>query len=242
MDEASSPATMYNGMRVIAVPFEKGGVGKTTIALLLAYFASSGYFPNMTRKRVCGMDFDDQQNFSSCFLKMENVSGFEDRVPPLHPTYNANDPDDVEWGGRSCSTDLYYGNPVEPYPTALANFEILPSDGLQIKSFEDAERSASQTLLEQITSELANWMHQPDVQERYGMIILDCPPGKNLITAPILRACTDVILPTELEQFSIDGLKKILGDIEGANASRRVPINIAAIIANKFDYPCIKSN
>jgi len=227
--------SMYNGMRVVAIPMDKGGVGKTTCANLLAWFASSGYFPSV-KKRVLGMDFDDQQNFSSLYLDMERVEGFYSRFPPIHPTFNPEDPEDVEWGGRSCSTDLYYGNPVEPYPTRLSNFEILPSDGLQIKSFEDAERTADQTLLEQITEKLAEWMREPDVQARYDMIILDCPPGKNLITAPILRACTDVILPTQMETFSIEGLLGVLADIKEANMNRRVPINIAGIVPNMVDY------
>lgn len=230
-----TPETMYNGMRVVAVPMEKGGVGKTTLAILLATYAAEGFFKDV-KKRVLVMDFDAQQNLSQSMLEMESIPNFKALLPPIHPDYDSSDPDDVEWGGRSNSIDLYYGNPVLPYPTSQSkNLDCLPSDGVQLKQFDDFGERDDKTLLEQINEELGNWFRQADVQEAYDLIVLDCPPGVHLITTPILRSCTDVIVPVVMESYPVSGFHKLMREIENKNKERACPINIAAVIPNKFD-------
>lgn len=230
-----TPSTMYNGMRVVAVPMEKGGVGKTTLAILLATYAAEGYFKDV-KKRVLVMDFDGQQNLSQSMLEMESIPNFKALLPPLHPDYDSTDPDDVEWGGRSNSIDLYYGNTVLPYPTTQSkNLDCLPSDGVQLKQFDDYQDSEDKTLLEQINQQLGNWFRQPDVQETYDLIVLDCPPGVHLITTPIMRSCTDIIVPVTMESYAISGFHKLMREVEIQNKERECPVNIAAIVPNQFD-------
>ena len=230
-----SPATMYNGMRVVAVPMEKGGVGKTTLAILLAMYAAEGYFKDV-KKRVLVMDFDGQQNLSQSMLEMESLVSFKALLPPIHPDYDSNDPVDVEWGGRSHSVDLYYGNPVLPYPTTQSkNLDCLPSDGIQLKNFDDYRKTEDETLLESINNQMHKWFSQPDVQEAYDLIVLDCPPGVHLITTPILRSCTDIIVPVVMESYAISGFHKLMREIEIQNKERSCPVNIAAVVPNKFD-------
>lgn len=230
-----TPSTMYNGMRVVAVPMEKGGVGKTTLAILLATYAAEGFFKDV-KKRVLVMDFDGQQNLSQSMLEMESIPNFKALLPPLHPEYDSTDPDDVEWGGRSNSVDLYYGNAVLPYPTKQSqNLDCLPSDGVQLKQFDDYQDSEDKTLLEQINQQLGKWLSQPDVQETYDLIVLDCPPGVHLITTPIMRSCTDIIVPVTLEPYGISGFHKLMREVDIQNKERVCPVNIAAVIPNKFD-------
>lgn len=230
-----TPSTIYNGMRVVAVPMEKGGVGKTTLSILLAAYAAEGYFPDI-KKRVLVMDFDAQQNLSQSFLPMESIPNFKALLPPTHPDYDPNDPEDVEWGGRSNSVDLYYGNPVVPYPTKQSdNLDCLPSDGFQLLQFDQFKRNDDKTLLQQINEEMVNFFSEPDVQDLYDLVVLDCPPGVQLITSPILRAATDIIIPVAMEGFSVSGFHKLIREIDNEHKDRPFPLNIAGVIPNLYD-------
>lgn len=230
-----TPSTIYNGMRVVAVPMEKGGVGKTTLSILLAAYASEGYFPDI-KKKILVMDFDAQQNLSQSFLPMESIPNFRALLPPIHPDYDPNDPEDIEWGGRSNSVDLYYGNPVVPYPTEQSDrLDCLPSDGFQLTQFDQFQRSDDKTLLQQINDEMVNFFSQPDVQEIYDLVILDCPPGVHLITSPILRSATDIIIPVAMERYSVSGFHKLIREIDNEHKDRPFPLNIAAVVPNLYN-------
>ena len=232
---------MYGNMKVVAVMMEKGGVGKTTLALNLALAAAEGLIPKV-KKKILIFDFDDQQNASCALLGMREIPGVKAWAPPVHPAYDPDDPEDIEWGGISTSIDLYYGNPVCPYETTLSDrIEILPSDGAMLKSFEDRTSKISESqeegVFESIMNELKSFMEQPDVQELYDLIIIDCPPGVNLITTPILRCATDLVIPVELEPWSVTGFRNIWKEIENVNNSglREEPINLAGVVPNKYD-------
>lgn len=223
----------YGGTRVVAVAMEKGGVGKSTVAILLAIRAAMGLIPEV-KKRILVMDFDDQQNTSRALLKMEPIAGHKAFMAPVHPDFDPSFEGHREWGGRSNSVDLYYGNPVLPYPSSVSDrLDVLPSDGAMLKAFSDAAKRGSKTLLEQIHEEIGNWIKQPDVQSEYDLIICDCPPGANLITIPVLRACTHLIVPTVPEIFGMDGIGKMMADIEDQNRSREVPIEFIGVLPNQ---------
>lgn len=228
-----SSGNRYGNTKVLAVAMEKGGTGKSTIAIITAIQAAMGNIPEV-KKKVLVMDFDDQQNVSRTFLDMVQVKGHKAYSAPVHPDFNPSIPEHREWGGRSNSVDLYYGNPVLPYTSTMSDrIHILPSDGAMLKAFSDAASRGSKTLLEQIHGEIANWISEPDVQEEYDLIICDCPPGANLVTIPVLRACTHLIVPTSPESFGVDGMGKMMADIEDQNRSREEPINLIGILPNK---------
>lgn len=223
----------YGGTRVIAIAMEKGGTGKSTIAILLAIRAALGHIPEV-KKRILVMDFDDQQNTSRALLKMEPIPGHRAFTAPVHPDFDPTFEGHREWGGRSNSVDLYYGNPVLPYPSDISDrLDVLPSDGAMLKAFSDAAKRGSKGLLEQIHEEIGNWIKQPDVQNEYDLIICDCPPGANLITIPVLRACTHLIVPSIPEIFGIDGIGKMMADIEEQNRSREAPIEFIGVLPNQ---------
>ena len=73
-------------MKVIAVLQNKGGVGKTTVAKLLAEFFAK------KNRRVLGVDLDPQCNFSARFLEMVLYPIDPDgKLPTIHPDYNDNE-------------------------------------------------------------------------------------------------------------------------------------------------------
>lgn len=214
---------------------QKGGTGKTTLALHLAIRAAFGYIPEV-KKRVLLIDVDEQQNASKSLLRMETIEGEGYSLPPIHPDYNPDDPEDVEWGGRSNSVDLYYGNPVMPYPTQIhPRLDVLPSDGIVLKTFDGIKESADSTTLDAIYQFMHSFFKQPDVQELYDLVVFDCPPGKSLITTPILRAITDLILPTQAGTFSMDGVQRMIYEVDRENRYRETDLNLIGIIPNQID-------
>lgn len=229
-----TPQNLYNGMRVVAFAMEKGGAGKTTLALHFAIRAALGYIPEITG-RVLLVDVDQQQNSSKTLLRMETVEGEGYSIPPIHEAYNPNDPADVEWGGRSNSVDLYYGNPVEPYVSEVsANLDVLPSDGSVMQGFEDLKDDNDVPLLEYLYQQFYKFCSQKVVQDEYDLIIFDCPPGKTLITTPVIRAATDIVLPTELGAYGVDGVQRMLYEIKKENEFRPCELNILGVIPNLF--------
>lgn len=225
--------TAYNGMRVLAVAMSKGGVGKTFAATNIAIRAASGDIPEI-KKKVLLIDIDVQQNSSCAFLKMETVEGEDYLIPPIHPNYDPNDPDHIEWGGRSNSMDLYLGNPLEPYPSLThENLHILPSNGGIIDLFEGSKERTSSGMLDVVYAKLHEFFSNIDVQNLYDLIIFDCPPGKSILTLPVIRAATDVLLPTKAEILSTQGVSQMMNTIEKENSKRSYPINVVGIVPNQ---------
>ena len=235
MNSKSTPETMYNGMRVLAIAMQKGGTGKTTLGLHLAIRAALGHIPEI-KKKVLIIDVDQQQNSSKTLLKMETIAGDGSPIPPIHPNYDPNDPDDSGWGGRSNSLDLYYDNEIQPYPSALSErLEILPADGNALWRFDKIKKGQDQSLLDSIYKHMHLFFMEKDVQDLYDLVIIDCPPGKTLITTPVMRAATDIILPAQPETFGVDGTHKMIFDVMRENEYRKCPINFIGVIPNLCD-------
>jgi len=238
MDSANPLDGMYNGMRVVAVMQNKGGVGKTFLTSNIAVRGDSGAIPEIRPgKKILLMDVDPQQNLSSTFLEMEPNPGRESKNPPIHPDFDPNDPDDREWGGRSSSIGVYYGDDVVPYPTALEHVEILPADGNILANFHNSMQKASdEELVEALTNRLYEFFSEPLVQERYDLILLDCPPGKGYIHIPILQAATDIIIPCEPQPHCVDGTSQTISLLQNQNNKRKgPPVNVVGVIPNRYD-------
>jgi chromosome partitioning protein len=227
------PSAMYDGMRVVAFAMEKGGTGKTTLAILFAIRAALGYY-GAIKKKVLFIDVDPQQNASKTLLKMETVSKDGACIPPVHPSYDPNDPDDVHWGGRSNSIDLYYDNIVLPYPSLVSdNLEVLPADGNALNAFISVEKSSNKTVLEHIYEQMHKFCDSEDVKAEYDLIVFDCPPGVTLVTTPVIRAATDIALPFDGDLFGMDGTHKMIHQIKKENSFRICDLNILGIFPNK---------
>lgn len=229
-------SSLYNGMRVVAVMQNKGGVGKTFLSTSLAVRAAQGEIPEV-KKDVLLIDLDPQQNLSSTFLEMQSIHGEESKIPPIHPDYDPDDPEDQAWGGRSSSMDLYYGVDSAPYPTALEGVDILPADGNILNNFHAVmKQTTDEELAEALKNQLSKFFANTDVQEFYDLVIIDCPPGKGLIQIPVLRAVTDVIIPCETQIFCIDGTTQTVNLINDQNRYRYgPPVNIVGVIPNKHN-------
>lgn len=227
---------MYGGLRAIMVCMEKGGSTKTTIALNLAIRGAQGDLG--LKKRVLLVDLDGQQNASRSLIDMQMVVGNDAFLAPVHPEYREGDPECEGWLGRADSMMLYYGEPFEPYQSNVVDkLDVIPSDGSLMRGFEDMPASMSggngSDVVDRIAENLKDFLSSEEVHDRYDLVIFDCPPGKTIVTAPLFKVVTDVIMPFQPDQYGMDGVLKMYRQIEKENEKRKVVINIMAILPTR---------
>lgn len=217
-------------MYIIAPVNNKGGVGKSTVSrLLLEYFSVvCGY-------RTLALDLDPQCNLSRRFLKNMEIDPVDTQgvLPPLHPDYDDTDPQDSDWNGRSSIADIFYGEPVFPYPTAIPNLDIAPGHSAKLLSAEAVRKSE---VSEKVHQQLKLFLDLPDVREAYDMIIIDTPPSKGPLTISVVKAATHILIPSIMEPQPIEGVYGMLQlwKQEQLQRSPDNPLTLIGILPNMF--------
>lgn len=212
--------------KVIANATNKGGEGKTTLSIMLIEYAAL-----VMGKRVLAIDLDPQANFSKYFLSLEYDPVYKGgKIPPLHPEYNSQE--DHDWDGRSTIANIFYGEEVIPYPTDFSNIEMLPAHSAKL---QEAEAVTKNDVLEKVHLQLRRFVQLPEVQKEYDLIVIDTPPSKGPLTIAAIKACTNMVIPSQMEEDSIDGIYGMMQLWKQETYSRPAdnPINIAGILANR---------
>lgn len=217
--------------KILVVANNKGGVGKSLISQLISTFIAF-----KKNKKVLVLDFDPQGNMSYRFLRDTRVRDMSNYKPPLHPDFNAADPEDDNWNGRSSSLDMWTENPVVPYPTDLENLDILPSDASLIRDIEAFEYSDS---LDAIVQRPYDFFNMDEFIEcGYDLVLIDTPPAKGPLTQGAIRAATHVLIPLELSNKSLQGLAGMVDLINRQNLYKpaNAQAKIIGLLKNKVDY------
>ena len=217
-------------MRIIAVVNNKGGVGKTTTSRFLAE-----YFSIVKKERVLALDMDPQANFSNRYLKME-IDSYqqEGRIPPLHPSYNPNASEDSEWDGRSSIAGIFFGEMVFPYPTYIDTLEIAPSHSSKLLLAEAVTR---EEVVHRVYDQLSKFLSLDELTNSYDKIIIDTPPSKGPVTVSVVRAATDILIPSIMEPQPIEGIYGMihLWKSETLRRPENRPLNLIGVLPNSFD-------
>ncbi|RUV58660.1 MULTISPECIES: plasmid partitioning protein RepA [unclassified Mesorhizobium] len=180
-------------LQILAVVNFKGGSGKTTTAAHLAQYLS------LTGHRVLAVDLDPQASLSS-------LHGFQ---PELDQT-------------KSLYDSIRYDDQKVPLseiikPTNFPGLDIVPAN-LELQEFEydtplamtDRSSNVGRAFFTRISTALT------EVDDRYDVVVIDCPPQLGYLTITALTAATSVLItihPQMLDVMSMGQFLLMLGNI-----------------------------
>lgn len=198
----------------------KGGVGKTTVAMLLSRYAWLSLDLN-----VLAIDLDPQANLSQAFMGDQRYKNFIDNKSPSivelfneyrSPTQNSASP-----------SSLDVGDVVSDYDPGNDNLQIIPSRFDFSNHLVDSLKPDERVLARLIAGSF---------QEK-DLIIIDCAPTESIFTRAAYHASRYILVPIRPEYFATIGfplLNDSLASFKGK--SRGQEIEVIGIVINNATY------
>ena len=74
-----------------------------------------------------------------------------------------------------------------------------------------------------------------DVEPLFDVIFLDCPPTLGILTVNALVAARSVLVPVQCEYYAMEGLSRLVGNIERVRQSFNPDLKLEGIVLTMFD-------
>lgn len=168
-------------MKMIAFFNNKGGVGKTTSAINIAYNLA------LMGNRIFVVDCDGQGNSSRFFSDSDKPMVYVENCF----TNSAVSPSNTKAKTRYENIDIAVS--TEKMNDVLTTFEKFPKD-------------TQKEMCEKFRTE---WTRPWYAGTKYDYIIVDLPPTLNTLTKTMLSVCDVVFVPIELSAFAIQGVPNV---------------------------------
>ena len=198
----------------------KGGVGKTTVAMLLSQYARDSLDLN-----VLAIDLDPQANLSQAFMGEQRYKNFIANKSPsiveLFKGYRSPTPNSAS------PSSLDVADVVFNYSPGKDNLQIIPSRFDFSNHLIDSLKPDEQVLARLIAG---------DFQEK-DLIIIDCAPTESIFTRAAYHASRYILVPIRPEFFATIGfplLNDSLDDFKGKNRGQE--IEVIGIVINNSSY------
>ena len=219
MRETEATAAKKPALKIV-VASDKGGVGKTTLAVNIAGWLARYHSPG----RVLFIDLDPKADATSIWLGYDEAHGND----PGCTIYHVLCADDVQPEDAIITAELRVGRKPSHFTidvirchesASVANVELLNGVGGE--------------------SRLASWLEQ--VEGRYDYIVMDVPPDRgNLLKLNALVAADTVVIPVEPEPFALVGMQYLNKEVGQINKTirklYRLPeLKVAGVVILKFD-------
>lgn len=192
--------------RVFAIALQKGGVGKTTLTLILAAIAA------LCDLRVLIIDMDPQGNSTATVVTDE---WDEEEDPGLA---QALDPSLKDFG----LLDVIV-------PTVWDNVWIAPALQPDMVQAEKQVLAMDHGREQRLREEIETLRHDFD------LILIDCPPALGMLTINGLSAADEVGIIAEPDQWSKQGMESLATTIEGVQKYANKLLRVAWVLLNKWN-------
>ena len=196
--------------KIISIGMQKGGVGKTTLAVNISGMISYLLSRNDENVKVLLIDLDPQASATSFFFKQNDPINYKDSIVALFDT--------------DAPTKIVKHNPKIIRSTHYHNLDIVPSH-IRLSVAEAA-------FLTEDGRRLFYWI-QGTAQE-YDYIVIDCPPSLGRLTTNALMASQFCVIPCQPEAQSVDALS-LYGDIIGNFKEINESLNFLGIIISMLN-------
>jgi chromosome partitioning protein len=193
---------------VVAILNRKGGAGKTSVTKDLGFaLADAG-------ARVLQIGLDPQSS-------LEVLAGLGFDTPPDRTVSRLLMPE--EFGDVGSLADVVHATPW--------GTELVPAS----KALATAERALGEPGRGGVSRRLARGLEQLDVEERYDIALIDCPPGMTPLTMNALVAAHSVLVPTQLDFLSVAGLAVLMETVEEVREYDNPALRYLGIVGTQVD-------
>lgn len=223
----STPETVYftllsvskenKEMKVMAITNEKGGVGKTTTAVSLAYELKQ------LGKSVLLIDNDPQSNLTThCGTRNPPKEGFYS-LTKLYEIILEN------LSGNNWTDDGLDQEPLPPIEKVVIQkngFNYISAD----LNLESAERqmyitSGTDRIMEDVINKYA---------DGYDYVLIDCRPSLGKLTVNAMAVSDSIIIVMPCEHYAIEGMNSLLRSIKTVKKRLNHKIQIEGILLTQY--------
>lgn len=204
-------------LQIVSVVNFKGGSGKTTTTAHLAQYLA------LTGHRVLAIDLDPQASLTA----LHGIQPELDKNPSLFETLRYDDQ-------RKSITEIIQ-------PTNFPGLDIVPAN-LELQEYEyqtplaASNKSSPEGRL--FFTRISNALKE--VEDRYDVVVIDCPPQLGYLTLTALTASTSVLITVHPQMLDIMSMSQfllmlggILESIKGAGA--RVKLNWFRYLVTRYE-------
>jgi chromosome partitioning protein len=196
--------------KIIAIANQKGGVGKTTLALNL------GSALTRLKKKICLIDCDPQANLTMA-LGYQQPDELPFALPHLMQELINN-------GSKTEKCGLLH---KREYILKAQGLDFIPSS-IDLISIESALYSAisRESILKKIVAY---------IKDGYDYVIIDTMPSLNFTTINALNASDSIIIPMQPQFFSAKGLELLLSTIANVKETLNSSLEITGVVITMYD-------